>query len=207
MARVGVAPCVDRTAASCPADGLGRFEHVGAAGQLHLDRRARRSPGGRNARVIQPPLKRPLMTRLVPLAASDRAEPLAQRGAAARAAVGADVEVRQLALEQARDARADRMGVVEHDARDARRAAARSRPQRLRDRARNSARGARRSRPRRAPRPRDRAARRRRSSSGRARSSPGRDRARRRTGSRFTSMTVRESAVRTIVAPSAPAKS
>src|SRR3546814_178937 len=41
-------------------------------------------------------------------------------GSRGRAAVGADVELRQLAVEQARDMAADRMGVVEHDP-DARR--------------------------------------------------------------------------------------
>jgi hypothetical protein len=41
---------------------------------------------------------------------------LAQVGRAGLPAIGADVELRQLALEQARDMAADRMRVIEHDA-------------------------------------------------------------------------------------------
>ncbi len=152
---------------------------IAAAGELHLDRvHARFGPavmaGGPAAAEPAVDDQR---------AAGGGAGALdrrVERGVAGRAVVGADVELRQLAVEQARHVRCGSNGVVEHDA-----AVRVAQPFQLGGERgvigrRTSGRGARRSRLRRARGRADRAARRRRWWWGTARWSPGPDRARRR---------------------------
>ena len=112
-------------AACCGSYGVGQLSsadracglaHVAAAGELHLDgvHAARgfavipRDPAALEAAVG--PCREPGQS-------AHRFDGYGEIGAAALAAVGADVELRQLTIEQTGYARADGMRVVEHDAR------------------------------------------------------------------------------------------
>jgi hypothetical protein len=122
-------------------------------------------------------------------------------GSQVDAIIGADVELRELAVEQAGHVAADRMAVIEDDLAVRRRADGPARRTARHDTGPASGRGARRSRLRRAPAG-DRAARRRRSSSGRARWWSGPDRARRRRRIAVHVDDAARNVVRTIVASS-----
>jgi hypothetical protein len=67
--------------------------------------------------VIQPPLKRPLTTKLRPDFSIRPAIRFWSAGIAAFVVIGAEVHLRQFAVEQTRQNRADRMAVVDHDMR------------------------------------------------------------------------------------------
>src|SRR5208337_2166371 len=94
-------------------------EHVAAAGELELDRL---DPLARLAVAAGDPAapEAAVDDKTLPARGERRVERLPQFGAAARAAVRAEIEHRQLAVEEARDAGADRMRVEQGDAGESR---------------------------------------------------------------------------------------
>ena len=98
------------------------------SGSARSGRTGRRAPSGCAwtpsagrpwLRVIQPPLKRRIRRPGKSRRVADRLDDMREAGVAARAGIRADVHVRQLALEEPRDHRADRMAVEEARCADA----------------------------------------------------------------------------------------